>query len=141
MKKYIFNMALMLFLVSVCAAPLWAQMEGTVKGVAKDQAGKPIVGATVLLYDAQTGRKYEHQDQRQGRIYFRSASPSEPTKFTLMQNGNVIDEHNNVPIGAGQERDCRFRPGQGRWRRSGHDGRAAPEDRGRPESRTRRSRA
>ena len=57
MKKYI-TLAGMLFLVAVCATPLWAQMEGSIKGDCKDQDGKPLANAEVVLTDTATGRKY-----------------------------------------------------------------------------------
>jgi len=106
MKKYM-NLALVLLLAAVCAAPLWAQMEGSVRGIATDQQGKPIVGATILMVDTQTGRKYEAKTNDKGE-YFRIGVYLGTYKFTLLQNGNPIDEHNNVPIYAAQEQYVPF---------------------------------
>lgn len=106
MKKYI-NLAAMLFLLSMCAAPLWAQAEGAVKGVCTDRDGKPIAGATVLMYDASTGRKYQVKTNAKGE-YNSIGIYAGTYKFTLLQNGNPIDEHNNVPIYAGQEQVVPF---------------------------------
>ena len=50
MKKHISLVILLTFLVALCTAPVWAQFTGTVKGVAKDESGKPIEGATVELH-------------------------------------------------------------------------------------------
>ena len=86
----------------MCAAPLWAQLEGSVKGTAKGQDGKPIAGATVVFYDAVDGPKVRDQDQRQGRVLVIGVYIG-TYKCTLMQNGNPIDEQNNIPIGGGQE--------------------------------------
>lgn len=108
MKKYI-NLAAVLFVLSMCAAPLWAQMEGSVKGTAKDASGKPIVGATVVVYDSSSGRKYQFKTNSKGE-YSGIGVYIGTYKFTLMQNGNEIDEHNNVPIGGGQEREVNFEP-------------------------------
>jgi tetratricopeptide (TPR) repeat protein len=101
MKRFL-NFAAMLLLVGMCAAPLWAQLEGTIRGVAKDQDGKPIVGATVIVYNAQTGRKYEIKTNAKGE-YSSIGVYIGTYKATLMQNGNPIDEHNNIPITPGQE--------------------------------------
>jgi len=103
MKKSIyFYLAAVLLASLVCAAPLWAQNDGSVRGVATDQSGKPISGATVLMYCADTGRKYEVKTNAKGEYASIAVAPGS-YKFTLLQNGNPIDEHNNVPIYAGQE--------------------------------------
>jgi tetratricopeptide (TPR) repeat protein len=100
MKKFL-KLAITLLLASACAAPLWAQIEGSIKGACKDQAGKPINGATVVLYDATTGRKYNIKCNN-GQ-YASIGINAGNYKATLMQNGKPIDEHANVGIGGGQE--------------------------------------
>jgi len=104
MKKYIYFVAVLLLLG--LAAPLWAQSEGTVRGVVTDQSGKPIVGATILMYDATTGRKYEVKTNAKGEYF--SIVASGTYKMTLLQNGNPIDEHNNVPVETSGERVVPF---------------------------------
>ncbi len=106
MKKYIY-LAAMLLAMSICAAPLWAQTDATIKGVAKGQDGKPIAGATVQVYDAQTGRKYEMKTNAKGEYQSLGVAIGN-YKFSLLQNGTVVDEHNNVPVGLGQERVVDF---------------------------------
>jgi tetratricopeptide (TPR) repeat protein len=106
MKKYI-NLAAVLFVLSMCAAPLWAQMDGSVKGTAKDANGKPIVGATVVVYDSSTGRKYQFKTNSKGE-YSGIGVYLGTYKFTLLQNGTEVDEHGNVPVAAGQERVVDF---------------------------------
>ena len=106
MKKYV-SLAAMLFVLSVCAAPLWAQMEGQVHGFAKDQSGKPIAGATVQIEDPSTGRKYTFKTNSKGD-YSGIGVYLGTYKFTLTQNGNVVDEHANVPIAGGQDREVNF---------------------------------
>ncbi len=106
MKKYIHVVAL-LFVIGLCAAPLWAQqLEGTIRGVAKDSSGKPIAGATIRLYNPETGRKYEAKTNAKGEyqvlVYFGTY------KVSLVQNNNVIDEHNNAPVSAGGEQVVDF---------------------------------
>src|SRR5271156_6648995 len=105
MKKYI-NLAGVLLVIAMSAVSLWAQ-DGSVKGVATDQAGKPIVGATVVILDVQTGRKYQLKTNAKGE-YFSIGIAIGTYKFSLMQNGTSIDEHNNVPIEGGAERIVPF---------------------------------
>jgi len=106
MKKSSYILAL-LFAISLCAAPLWGQFEGGIRGTVKDADGKPIAGATIRLYDSQTGRKYELKTNNNGE--YRSTAVYYGTyKVTLVQNGNVIDERNNVPINPGEERPVDF---------------------------------
>ena len=105
MKKYI-NLAGMLFLMAVCAAPVWAQMEGSIKGDCKDQDGKPLANAQVVLSDTATGRKYtikcNNGEYKSIGIYIGTY------KATLMVNGTAVDEQNGVPIYAGQEQVAPF---------------------------------
>jgi tetratricopeptide (TPR) repeat protein len=105
MKKWL-NFAALLLLVGMWTAPAWAQMEGSIRGVCKDQEGKPLNGATILLYSQQTGRKYtikcENGEYRSIGVYLGTY------KATLMVNGNPVDEHNNIPIYAEQEQVVDF---------------------------------
>jgi tetratricopeptide (TPR) repeat protein len=105
MKKYI-TLAGMLFLVAVCATPLWAQMEGSIRGDCKDQEGKPLANAQVILTDTGTGRKYTikciNGEYRSIGIYIGTY------KATLMVNGAAVDEQNGVPIYAGAEQVAPF---------------------------------
>ncbi len=110
MKKYLKIIA-MFFAIAVCAAPLWAQFEGTIRGVAKDASGNPIVGATVQLYDAESGRKYELKTNAKGE-YHSIAVYQGTYKVTLLQNGTAVDEKTNVPIVPGQEQVVDFKPSQ-----------------------------
>ncbi len=101
MKKC-FNFAAALLLAVLCAAPLWAQLDGKFRGEVKDQSGKPLAGATVQFYDANTGRKYEAKTNGKGE-YVLGTVYAGTYKGTLLVNGNPIDEQNNIPVAAGQE--------------------------------------
>jgi tetratricopeptide (TPR) repeat protein len=105
MKKYI-NLAGMLFLMAVCAAPLWAQSEGSIKGDCKDQDGKPLANAQVVLLDTQTGRKYSIKCNN--GEYSSIGIAIGTYKATLMVNGTPVDEQTGVPIYAGQEQIAPF---------------------------------
>ena len=104
MKKFLI-MAGMLLLASACAAPLWAQ-DGSIKGACKDQDGKPLANAVVLAYDASSGRKYNIKCNN-GEYASIGIAPG-TYKTTLLVNGNPMDEHNGVPIYAGQQQIVDF---------------------------------
>jgi len=106
MKKYM-NLATVLLAIGMCVFPLWAQITGTINGVAKDKYGKPIVGATVQLINMQTGAKYELKTNSKG-AYYSVGLVIGNYRAVLLQNGNVIDEHGNVVIEASGERVVDF---------------------------------
>lgn len=101
MRKYI-NVAVMLFVLCLCAAPSWAQLEGIIRGTVKGQDGKPLAGATIQMYDSQTGRRFSATTNAKGE-YSMNAVYAGTYKMTLLMKGNPIDEKNNVGLGAGQE--------------------------------------
>jgi tetratricopeptide (TPR) repeat protein len=107
MKKQIIVVSLLALLLCVCGVPLWAQMTATVKGTAKDRDGKPIENAAVRLVNQDTGRKSELKTNAKGEYFSIGISPGTYT-FTLIKDGQVIDELNNVPIDVGQERIVNF---------------------------------
>ncbi|MGA2905818.1 MAG: tetratricopeptide repeat protein [Candidatus Korobacteraceae bacterium] len=106
MKKY-FNLAGVLLILGMCAFPLWGQITGTITGVAKDQNGKPIVGATVELVNDSTGTKYVLKTNAKGAYYSVGISLGTYT-VTLLQNGKPIDQHGNAVIEAAGERSVDF---------------------------------
>jgi tetratricopeptide (TPR) repeat protein len=106
MKKYLHIIAV-LFAIGLLAAPLCAQITGTVTGVAKDKDGKPIAGATVELVNTATGTKYELKTNSKGAFY--SVGIGLGTYHaSLIKDGQVIDEHGNVVVEASGEREIPF---------------------------------
>ena len=95
MKKSL-KFAAVIFVLSLCAAPVWAQVMGTVKGVAKDEAGKPIAGATVEITNPENGKKYDAKTNNAGEY----VSQVEPGKYsvTLIQNNAPVLQFNGVPV-------------------------------------------
>jgi tetratricopeptide (TPR) repeat protein len=69
MKQYFVVLALLLFVVGLCASPAFAQDTGSVKGICKDTEGKPIVGATVEWENTETGRKYTLKTNSKGEYF------------------------------------------------------------------------
>jgi tetratricopeptide (TPR) repeat protein len=108
MKKYIVIPAT-LFAMLLFAAPVWAQIDGTFRGVAKEGDGKPIVGATVVAYNPENGRKYSAKTNAKGE-YIIGTVYTGTYKLTLLVNGNPVDEHNNVPVAGNQEQIVNFEP-------------------------------
>jgi len=106
MKKYLSIIAV-LFAIGLLAAPLCAQITGTITGVAKDKDGKPISGATVELVNSQTGTKYELKTNSKGTFYSVGLGLG-VYHASLIKDGQVIDEHGNVVIEASGERQCDF---------------------------------
>lgn len=106
MKKYL-NFSLMLLLLVVCAAPVWAQITGVVKGVVTDTNGKPIVGATIELVGTQTGTKYTLKTNSKGAFYSVGIALG-VYRATLYINGQEVDSHGNVVVEATGEREIPF---------------------------------
>ncbi len=107
MKKHISLVILLTFLVTLCTAPVWAQFTGTVKGVAKDQSGQPIEGATVELQNVDNGRKVNLKTNAKGEYFSIGVAPGN-YKFSLIKDGKVIDFFDRVPVNAGDERVIDF---------------------------------
>jgi hypothetical protein len=107
MKKSISLVILLTFLVGICAVPVWAQFTGTVKGSAKDDSGKPIVGATIELDNIENGRKLTLKTNAKGEYFSIGVAPG-TYKFNLIQDGKVIDFFDKVPVQAGAEREINF---------------------------------
>jgi tetratricopeptide (TPR) repeat protein len=107
MKKHISLVILLTLVIGICTAPAWAQFTGTVKGLAKDENGKPIDGATVELTSPETGRKVTLKTNSKGE-YFSIGVPAATYKFTLIKDGKVIDTIDKVPVIAGDERKIDF---------------------------------
>src|ERR1017187_1326693 len=107
MKKHISLVILLAFVVGMCAVPVWAQFTGTVKGVAKDDSGKPIEGATVEIFSPETGKKVTLKTNAKGE-YFSIGVPPGTYKFSLIKDGKVIDFFDKVPVIAGDERKLDF---------------------------------
>jgi tetratricopeptide (TPR) repeat protein len=106
MKKAIY-LATALFVIAMCSAPLWAQINGTITGTAIDKDGKPIAGATVKVRDPSNGRTYQIKTNSAG--HYSSIGINIGTyNLTLIINGVPTDEFDNVPISSEGERTVNF---------------------------------
>jgi len=106
MSKHMSRITLLALLLGVWSIPGLAQM-GTVRGVAKDQAGKPIAGATVELVNPETGKKTDLKTNGKGE-YLSIGMPPGNYDFNLIIDGKAVDTFNKVPVIAGDERVINF---------------------------------
>ena len=74
-EEITFRVILLTLLVGMCAVPVWAQFTGTVKGSAKDEAGKPLAGATVELVSLDNGRKITLKTNGKGDYFSIGIAP------------------------------------------------------------------
>ena len=92
--------------VALCIPAAFAQTGGTVKGVCTDDEGKPIVGASVLWLNSDSGTKREIKTNKKGE-YFSLGMPLGKYKVVLSLDGKDIWSFNNVPVGT-EERTVDF---------------------------------
>jgi tetratricopeptide (TPR) repeat protein len=84
--------------VALCVPPVFAQATGTVKGVARDMDGKPIVGAGLEWANTDNGRKYNLKTNNKGEYFSLGIEPGK-YKVTLTKDGKQLDQVNNFPVG------------------------------------------
>src|SRR5215472_11392192 len=97
MKNHSLVLVLIAMLAALCIPPAFAQATGSVKGVAKDMQGNPIVGATVEWYNTDNGRKYTLKTNKKGEYFSLGIEPGK-YKVSLLQDGKQLDSVNNFPV-------------------------------------------
>jgi tetratricopeptide (TPR) repeat protein len=106
MKKYI-RLVTMLAVVLACGAlPLAAQMTG-IKGVCKDQEGKPITDGAVEVVSAESGRKATAKTNKNGEYNIIGLTPG-TYDATLTRNGARVDAIGKIPVSMGAMVDVNF---------------------------------
>jgi len=98
MKKLLIVSLLLVLVVGLRAPAAFAQAMGSVKGVAKDADGKPIVEATVEWFGVETGRKYTLKTNNKGEYFSLGITPGK-YNLKLMKDGKQIFFLNNIPVG------------------------------------------
>ena len=101
MKKTLTIIALASAMLALCLPAVMAQNFGSVKGVAKDMDGKPIVGATIEFSNSDTGRKYDLKTNNKGEYFSLGLEPGK-YKVTLSQDSKVLDSVTNFPVQLGE---------------------------------------
>src|SRR5215469_5458036 len=81
MKKHLAIIVFAVFALALWAPPVFAQ-QGSVKGVAKDAEGKPIVGGVVVFENIENGQKYTLKTNKSGEYFSLGLSPGK-YKVTL----------------------------------------------------------
>ncbi len=97
MKKHISLVTLLVLLLGLSAAPMWGQATGVIKGMVKDQTGKPMEGATVELFSSEIGKKYDLKTNSKGE-YYSVGILIGMYDITLLKDGQQLDKAPNVPI-------------------------------------------
>ena len=97
MRKY-FILPLLLVLVLGLSAPLaFAQITGSVKGVCKDDDGKPIAGAEVEWLSTDTGHKYTLKTNNKGEYFSLGINPGRYS-VTLYKDGKQLFYFKGIPV-------------------------------------------
>jgi tetratricopeptide (TPR) repeat protein len=91
-----FSFIAVVLLLLASSLPALAQM-ATVKGVAKDQQGNPIVGATVEMTSHENGRKFTLKTDKKGEFMSIGVSPG-AYKVTLSKDGQQIWESDGFRV-------------------------------------------
>ncbi len=97
MKKHFIVPLLLVLVVGLSAAPLFAQAMGSVKGVCKDLDGKPIAQAQVEWTGVETGRKYALKTNNKGEYFSLGVSPGK-YNVKLSKDGKEIFHFSNVSV-------------------------------------------
>ncbi len=97
MKQRCIFILVVVVLVGLCAAPVFAQATGTVKGLCKDTEGKPLAGAIVEWTSTETGRKYSLKTNGKGEYFSLGISPGK-YNVKLLVDGKEMFHFNNVPV-------------------------------------------
>jgi tetratricopeptide (TPR) repeat protein len=103
MKKHVAIFVFVLFVVALCAPPVFAQASGTVKGACKDVQGNPIADAVVVYANQDNGQKYVLKTNKKGEYFSLGISPGK-YNVTLYKNaddqkaGKEMDHANGFPV-------------------------------------------
>jgi tetratricopeptide (TPR) repeat protein len=99
MKQRCLVLIMVVAVTALCVPRVFAQATGSVKGVAKDMQGNPIVGATLEWANSDNGRKYNLKTNKKGEYFSLGIEPGK-YKVTLTQDGKQLDQVSNFPVGA-----------------------------------------
>ena len=85
-KSFAFSSLVLVLILSVASAPLWAQSTGTVSGTAMDSSSGVIAGASVYLKDAASGSTRQTTTNDKGFYVFAYVNPGTYT-VTVSKQG------------------------------------------------------
>jgi len=75
MRKHFAMLVFVVLILGLCATSLFGQASGTVKGVAKDVQGNPIVDGVVLFANQDNGQKYSLKTNKKGEYFSLGIAP------------------------------------------------------------------
>ncbi len=109
MKKRVLMFAFALGFAALCIPVALAQVPSAVKGIAKDEQGNPIAGATVQMVRTETGRKYSLKTDKKGE--FMSIGIDAPGTYQVElvnKDGQVLYKYDKFSIKASSEPNDNF---------------------------------
>ncbi len=106
MKRNLVGVVLAALIAILGAPAVWAQM-GTVKGVAKDFEGKPIIGGVVQFLGKESGGKYELKTDKKGE-FFSLGIRSGPYRVVLLKDGKELFYFDPIIVSFGEEKFIDF---------------------------------
>ena len=98
MRKYFFLSVLLVLVVALSAPLAFSQTTGTVRGVVKDNDGKPIVGAAIEWVGVETGHTYTLKTNNKGEYFSIGLVPGK-YNLRILKDGKEIWHINNIPVG------------------------------------------
>jgi tetratricopeptide (TPR) repeat protein len=107
MKKFFLLVSIFALFLGLSAIPVLAQA-GTVKGTAKDQAGKPITDGTIELDNTETGKKLTSKTGGKGEYVVLGVPAGTYNAILSDKDGKRIDAFGKVPVAANQETTVNF---------------------------------
>src|SRR4030088_1577698 len=75
MRKHFAMLVFVVLILGLCTPSLFGQASGTVKGVAKDVQGNPIVDAVVVFANQDNGQKYTLKTNKKGEYFSLGIAP------------------------------------------------------------------
>ncbi len=108
MKNRVLMFAFALLFAALCVPAARAQMASAVKGVAKDQQGNPIVGATVQMFRTETGRKYSLTTNKKGEFMSIGIDGPGTYEIKLVNNGQTLYTISKFTVKASTEPNDNF---------------------------------
>jgi len=97
MKKYLVLPLLFMLAVALLTPLAFSQNMGSVKGVCKDEEGKPIVGAEVEWLSTDTGHKYTLKTDKNGNYFSLGIVPGK-YNVKLSKDGKEIYHLNGITV-------------------------------------------
>lgn len=107
MKKQIVLITLAAMLIGLFSITASAQMMTKVQGFVKDDDGKPMVDAQVVMQSTDSGRKYTLKTDKKGEFFSLGIQPG-TYNFVLMHNGALVWQLNNLQVKLAHENIVNF---------------------------------